>query len=168
MAKRDAAVESARARRAAYEAANPRPRAKTGRPRFEPTEQQQIQVAILASTATPQETIAMMIGVSLDTLRRTFVPELENGADRVNAGIKAAVTRKALAGDIPAVRLWARMWGGSEWNKAEGLYLPGNDQSPAVPVQPGESVVIVLPYNGRDTPPTIDAAELDGPDDIDG
>lgn len=166
-------IAQAEARRAEHEARQPPPKdtgrgsRRGGRPRHVPTKEQRQLVAVLAATQTPLATIAMLLQISLDTLKVAYAVEIETGYERVTANIKGAVTRKAISGDIPAVKVWARMWGGLEWARLDSMLIPGTDQAPAVPVIPGESVVIVLPHNGRDLPPVIDG-KPEADDDADG
>lgn len=170
LAQRDDIIAQAKRARAEADAKRPRrpPKEKrgAGRPKFEATDTQRQQVAVLAATKTPHETIAMMIGVGTDLLARHFDIELHTGYERVSAGIRTALSRKALLGDIPAIRLWGALYGGEEFKVAlaeerRGMASPG--------LQPGEAVVIILPSNGReilnpDSGKTIDGeadAEID-------
>ncbi len=155
--RRAAIVADAEVARAKYEKKRPKKR-KTGRPRFVPTDIQRQQVAVLAATQVPHETIAMMIGLIPATLQNAFEPELKSGYERVNAGIKAAVARRALQGETPSVRIWARMFGGEEWRKLDNMYWAGGDQPPIVNMAPGESLVVILPHNGRDIPAEIEGS----------
>ena len=77
------------------------------RPKLIPTEEQRLQIKSLAAVGTPQEDIALKIGIrSPKTLRKYFRKELDLAATDANASVGAALYKKAMAGDTDAQKFW--------------------------------------------------------------
>jgi hypothetical protein len=60
---------------------------KNGRPPFEPTHQQRIDVEVCVSIGHTHESIAEQMGISVPTLLKYFRKELDSGKDRINADV---------------------------------------------------------------------------------
>lgn len=69
-----------------------------GRPPFQPTPEQRIEVKALASTGTPHEIIAKYIGISADTLVIHFREELEKALLRMIQGVARNMVHIATVG----------------------------------------------------------------------
>jgi hypothetical protein len=96
------------------------------RPKLKPTSDQRTLVKQLAAMGASQEHIAHYIGVrSVKTLRKYFRSELDFGAMDADINVRIATYKSAIAGSIPAQRIWL-------------LYVTGRRQSvtsaaPALP-----------------------------------
>ena len=135
-ARRDAAIAAANAARAAADPpapddpvdllpAGPAP-AKRGRPAHEVTEANRQVVAVLTSIKTPHEVIAMMLDVSIDTLKKWYRPELNHGYERTKAAVAFSMIRKAIGGDVPAGKFFLQCFGGPEWRVTEHRIIDGH------------------------------------------
>lgn len=101
-----------------------------GRPPFVSTEQQRKLVMALCAVGHTQETMAVRIGVNVDTLRKYFRTELEEGTNYANAALGEVLYRKALGGDVRAIADWYDRRGGSAWRKITGSEHAGPDGAP--------------------------------------
>ena len=70
------------------------------------------------------------IGVNVDTLRKHFRPELDEGTDFANSALGEVLYRKALSGDIKAIENWYDRRGGSGWRKRTASETSGPDGGP--------------------------------------
>ena len=102
---------------------------RTGRPPFEPTNEQRKQVQRLKLLGTTHELVAAMLDVSLPTLRKHFHHELEHSTAELLSNIAAMAYQRALAGDGPMIQFILRTKGG--W--IERKELTGLDGAPLVP-----------------------------------
>lgn len=71
--------------------------------RWTPTEEQRRQVKMLAAMGTPQDDIALVIGVSKPTLRRACKDELALGGVEANAKVAQSLFRQATDAKRPNV-----------------------------------------------------------------
>jgi len=82
----------------------------SGRPAFEPTDEERRQVEALSGYGLPQEQIAILIrgGIHLDTLRTHFATELVAGKAKANGQIGKTLFQKAMGGDTAAMIWWSK------------------------------------------------------------
>lgn len=81
---------------------------KGGRPEHEATIERQSAVVSLASDGVPQEQIAHILGISLNTLKRHYAPELSYSKEMLNSLVKGRLFKKAMEGDTTALIFWAK------------------------------------------------------------
>lgn len=80
-----------------------------GKPKvFEATADQRKLVELYTALGNTQEQVALLLGVSIDTLQRHFRDELNTGALRANAMIGGKLFNKALAGDNASIFFWLK------------------------------------------------------------
>lgn len=79
-----------------------------GRPPHEPTTQLRTRVTLYVMSGTPQDTIAELIGVSADTLRKHYRAELDFGMIEANSKVVGKLYGKAMAGDTAALIFWTK------------------------------------------------------------
>jgi len=72
-------------------------------------------VQVLKANGNPHEVIAMVIGISADTLAKHYRKQLDDGKAQVKAMMGAAVVKSGLGGNIGAQRYWLACFGGPEW-----------------------------------------------------
>jgi hypothetical protein len=106
------------------------PLVRRGRPSFVATDQQRNLVKILCAAGHNQATIGARIGVNVDTLRKHFRTELDEGTDFANSALGEVLYKKALAGDIIALQTWFDRRGGSGWRKRTASETSGPDGGP--------------------------------------
>src|SRR5436190_1661256 len=73
---------------------------------YQPSDVDRKHVKLLAGFGLTQRQIALLLDVSLPTLRRAFAREMEIGKLDVDAEVMAALFRKARSGDVRACALW--------------------------------------------------------------
>lgn len=85
-------------------------RANSGRPRFEPTDEERKQVEAMAGYGVGESHIAALIrgGIGLSTLRERFKEDLERGRAKAHAGIGKTLYQKAMAGDVASLIWWTK------------------------------------------------------------
>jgi hypothetical protein len=100
-----------------------------GRPAFEPTEHERIQVAAMAGYGLPHTHIAALIrnGIDDDTLRKWFSSELEQGKAKANLKIGQTLFQKAVNGDTTAAIWWSKTQMG--WRESVRLDHTSSDRS---------------------------------------
>lgn len=81
----------------------------TGRPPFEPTEEERTKVRILTASGFPQDQIATQIGIDGKTLRKHFRAELKDAKVSANAMVARSLFQKAI-GDGPQAAAAAMFW----------------------------------------------------------
>ena len=82
--------------------------AKSGRKPHEPTEAMRKTVSLHATVGRRQETIAEVLGISVDTLQRYYRSELDTSRERANAQVGGALYNKAMGGDTTAMIFWLK------------------------------------------------------------
>lgn len=93
------------------------------RRKLNPTDEQRAKVKSYAATGTPQEEIALVIGIkSPKTLRKHFREELDLGAIEANAAVAGALFKRAREGNVDAQKFWLYHRGG--WGKTSSHYPP--------------------------------------------
>jgi hypothetical protein len=85
-------------------------RPNSGRPRFEPTDEERKQVEAMAGYGVGESHIAALIrgGIGLSTLRERFKEDLERGRAKAHAGIGKTLYQKAMAGDVASLIWWTK------------------------------------------------------------
>lgn len=76
------------------------------RPAFQPTQEQRDRCSILAAARMPQEDIALVFGISKNTLCKHFTTELTIGAADRNAVIIESLYSSAADGNVSAQKAW--------------------------------------------------------------
>lgn len=69
---------------------------KTGRPRYEPTEQSRKMVRTMSAFGIPQLEISRVLNISIPTLLQYFWREIETGATDANARVADSLFRRAI------------------------------------------------------------------------
>ena len=83
----------------------------SGRPAFEPTEQDRKQVQAMAGCGLPIEQIAVLIGsngICPETLVKHFEREIAIGRARASLNVGKTLYEKAMNGDITAAIWWSK------------------------------------------------------------
>ena len=95
---------------APFRSAAREPQAKRGpgQPPFQPTEAQRKIARTLAGYGVPQDDIALIIGVDLNTLRKHLANELALGMAEANAAVAQSLFKQAIAGNTAAMIFWAK------------------------------------------------------------
>ena len=83
-------------------------KAKSGRKPHEPTEAMRKTVSLHATVGSRQETIAEVLGISVDTLQRYYRSELDTSREKANAQVGGALYNKAIGGDTTAMIFWLK------------------------------------------------------------
>jgi hypothetical protein len=76
---------------------------KTGRPPHEPTDKIRSQVEALVGYGIPAVEIAMMVGISDETLRKYYREEIDTGTAKANAKVAQSLYQKATGDGASAV-----------------------------------------------------------------
>jgi len=76
---------------------------KAGRPSYEPTEKDRVQVKMLAAMGVPDYDIAKVMQLSSPTLRKYFYHELESGHIEANAQVAQSLYKMATDREKPNV-----------------------------------------------------------------
>lgn len=101
---------------------------KTGRPRYEPTEKDRAQVAMLAGMGIPREDIAKVMQISAPTLRRRFAKELQVGLIQANAKVAQSLFKQATDATKPnvvAAIFWLKARAG--WRDKDVSLVPADE-----------------------------------------
>ena len=85
---------------------------------------------VMSAAGHTQATMAGRIGINVDTLRKHFRAELDEGTDFANSALGEVLYRKALSGDIKAIENWYDRRGGSGWRKRTASETSGPDGGP--------------------------------------
>jgi hypothetical protein len=84
------------------------PKGKLGRKPHEPTEAMRKTVSLHATVGSRQETIAEVLGISVDSLQRHYRSELDTSREKANASVGGALYNKAMGGDTTAMIFWLK------------------------------------------------------------
>lgn len=104
-----------------------------GPPPYAPTDAQRKIVTLFRGAGVPPQDIARHLHVSLNTLKKYFRPELDQGHAEVVARIGAKAVQKALAGDNTMIMFYLRSHGGDAWRDRQRLEHTGADGTPLLP-----------------------------------
>ena len=94
-------------------------RAGSGQPAHQPTDKTRQMVQVLKANGNAHKVIAMIIGISEDTLAKHYRHELDTGFEQVRSMIGAALVKSALGGNIGAIRYWLACRDGAAWKQAD-------------------------------------------------
>jgi Homeodomain-like domain len=130
------------------------PRRGPGQPPHVPSEERRQHVAVLRANGVPVRIIAEMLGISHQTLRTHYKPELRNGFEKVKAAIGVSLVRAAIGGNMHAAKFWLQTRGGPEWRIIEGREI----NMPAPGEEPPE-LIFTVPRLGADGRAMIDRDE---------
>jgi hypothetical protein len=116
---------------------------KSGRPAFVPTPEQRAYVLQMTGMGAPQELICSAmrngdsVGISLDTLKKYFQKELDEGVSQANLKVAGTLFKMAVSGDnIAATIFWLKVR--ARWREsATTVELTGKDGEPLNPAGPG-------------------------------
>lgn len=111
------------------------------------------QVMVMRANGNSVETIALVMDVSLPTLRKHFKKELATGFEQISARIGAVLTEQALAGNISAIKFWLA-------NRRDEWRMSREDQL-LDPPERDDVVHFYLPPNHRDEPEDL-PPEIEG------
>ena len=102
----------------------------SGRPAFEPTEKDRKEVEALSGIGLPQDQIATLIGggISIDTLRKHFEPELLAGKAKANSQVAKTLFQKATSGDTTAAIWWTKTQ--MKWAETQKHQISGDAENP--------------------------------------
>ncbi len=96
---------------------------KRGRPRFEPTDAQKLQVVTLAANGFPNEYIADYLQINGKTLVKYFVEELRTSKKLAAAKLKLTIYQRGMKGELVAALAWLNNHGWGNDN-SDGELLP--------------------------------------------
>jgi hypothetical protein len=102
-------------------------RENAGRLPFEPSDKDREMVEKLANWGVAEHHIAPLVGdgISVMTLRKYFMTELERGRAKASAGIGQTLYQKAMAGDVASLIWWTKTQ--MRWTEApRQIELSGN------------------------------------------
>ena len=87
-----------------------------------------------------------MLGISHQTLRTHYKPELRNGVEKVRAAIGMSLVKAALGGNVHAQKYWLQTRGGPDWRVIEGreIGMPPLEEAPVL------KIVAVKPIYAED------------------
>ena len=88
-----------------------------GQPQHVPTDKTRQMVQVLKANGNTHQVVAMVIGISDETLMKYYRKELDQGFDQVKSMVGAALVKSALGGNIGAIRYWLACRGGPEWKQ---------------------------------------------------
>lgn len=94
-------------------------------------------VQVLKANGNTHRVIAMMVGISEDTLAKHYQHELEHGFEQVKSMVSAALVKACMAGNIGAIRYWLACRGGPEWKQRFDETVEGGDGKTTIVVRGG-------------------------------
>lgn len=98
-----------------------------GNPKFVATDEQRKQAEMLAGFGLPQEQIASLLKVSVDTLDRHFRKELDDGIAKANGKVAQFLFQQATK-NLTAAIFWAKTR--MRWRETERVEHTGPDGAP--------------------------------------
>ena len=101
---------------------------KVGRPAHLKTADTQKKVFDLATVGTRYEDIALVLGISDDTLTKYYKPELEKGRIEANAAVAGTLFEKAKQGDTSSMIFWLKTR--AQWSEKNTTELTGEGGAP--------------------------------------
>ena len=94
--------------------------------RHEPTPETRVQVKTLASVGTPQDQIAIVIGITKNTLLKYYRKELDSAMTMANAKVAQSLFQQATAGNTSAAIFWLKCRAG--WVDKQSIEHSGQIQ----------------------------------------
>jgi len=101
---------------------------KRGRPPYLVTADTQKKVFDLSIVGTRYEDIALVLGISDDTLVKYYKPELEKGRIEANAAVAGTLFEKAKQGDTSSMIFWLKTR--AQWSEKNTTELTGEGGAP--------------------------------------
>ena len=101
---------------------------KVGRPRHQKNQTTQNEVYKLSIVGTRYEDIALVLGISNDTLKKYYKDELQKGRIEANAAVAGTLYEKAKQGDTPSMIFWLKTRG--QWSEKNTTELTGEGGAP--------------------------------------
>lgn len=102
---------------------------RSGRPRWQPTDEQRELVKFKAAAGIPHESIAAGLGISVDTLTLRCPYELKFGKDDANASMAGTLYKAGKDGNVQAMIFWLKTR--ARWREtANRLEVTGKDGGP--------------------------------------
>ena len=101
---------------------------KVGRPAHLKTADTQKKVFELSTVGTRYEDIALVLGISDDTLTKYYKPELEKGRIEANAAVAGTLFEKAKQGDTSSMIFWLKTR--AQWSEKNTTELTGEGGAP--------------------------------------
>jgi hypothetical protein len=99
-----------------------------GRPQHEVTDALRDKVKTLAAVGTRHEDIALVIGISADTLVKHYRQELDEGRIHANAAVAQTLYNQAKSGNTTAMIFWLKSR--ARWKETTAHEISGADGSP--------------------------------------
>ena len=91
--------------------------------KHEPTPETRLQVKTLASVGTPQDQIAIVVGITKNTLLKYYRKELDTAMTMANAKVAQSLFQQANAGNTVAAIFWLKCRAG--WVDAQKVEMTG-------------------------------------------
>ena len=101
---------------------------KRGRPPYLVTADTRKKVFDLSIVGTRYEDIALVLGISDDTLTKYYKPELEKGRIEANAAVAGTLFEKAKQGDTSSMIFWLKTR--AQWSEKNTTELTGEGGAP--------------------------------------
>jgi hypothetical protein len=101
---------------------------KVGRPAHLKSVDTQKKVFDLATVGTRYEDIALVLGISDDTLVKYYKPELDKGRIEANAAVAGTLFEKAKQGDTSSMIFWLKTR--AQWSEKNTTELTGEGGAP--------------------------------------
>jgi hypothetical protein len=132
-----------------------------GNQKFHPTDAQRNHVLLMSAVGTPQEEMAVVLGIDVETLVAHFQHELSIGATNANVKVGGNLYKAATGDPAQKSTITAAIW----WTKARMGWKDTSRIEQTATVNVRAQVQIILPDNGRgNPPPTIDHVALEDPE----
>lgn len=96
--------------------------------KHEPTPETRLQVKTLASVGTPQDQIAIVIGITKNTLLKYYRKELDTAMTMANAKVAQSLFQQATAGNTSAAIFWLKCRAG--WVDKQSIEHTGANGGP--------------------------------------
>tara|TARA_R110000787_G_scaffold30289_1_gene81388 strand:- start:37 stop:480 length:444 start_codon:yes stop_codon:yes gene_type:complete len=103
-------------------------RKKVGRPAYLVTSDTRAEVYNLSIVGTRYEDIALVMGMSNDTLKKHYKNELEKGRIEANAAVAGTLYEKAKQGDTSSMIFWLKTR--AQWSEKNTTELTGEGGAP--------------------------------------
>ena len=95
--------------------------------KHEPTAETRTKVNVLASVGTPQDQIALVIGISKNTLIKHYRKELDTAMTMANAQVAQSLYQQAKSGNTSAAIFWLKCRAG--WVDRQAVDVTTNGES---------------------------------------
>lgn len=97
-------------------------------PSHEPSNDSRNKVEAMSAIGIPQEDIARVIGICVDTLAKHYREELDTATTKANTQIGGALFKKALSGDTASLIFWMKTRAG--WKETSVQQIGGPNGEP--------------------------------------